>query len=495
MKKILIAILIVHLTPIAALTQGFNHTWLLGTDTGFPMGRIEFNSNSYTLLQQQNKMTYNGTEGTICDANGNFLMSSNGVWIANANNDTMMNGAGLNPGYFVNSYPDGLLIDNGNIILPYPDDSNKYVLIHQTENDPNYPSNYLYYSIIDMNLDSGRGAVISKNDTILNDTIIWGIAACRHANGRDWWIATMKDNTDTALVVLFTQSGVASISKQCLGFGYATPGNSAQLKFSEAGDKLVYSYSIYFQSKFNIVISNFDRCSGLLTNSNVVQISNNDFVFGLAFSATGEYVYACTSNEIIQFNTSTQAIDTVAIYDGFCFPNNPWCTTFWDMYLAANGKIYITSGSAVQHIHEMNFPDSSGIGCDVQQHSIFLNGIWNLRAVPNHPNYYLGCDTTLGCPCLITTGINENANHDFRFRIYPNPITSNNLSIGYLLPQNKAGVFQIIDITGKVVFKYNLPQWSNEQSLNLPDLSNGVYSGVVTSNNYRVSKKLIVIRE
>jgi hypothetical protein len=48
------------------------------------------------LIQPENrKMPFKGTEATICDAQGNFLMSTNGIWIANANNDTMLNGGGL----------------------------------------------------------------------------------------------------------------------------------------------------------------------------------------------------------------------------------------------------------------------------------------------------------------------------------------------------------------------------------------------------------------
>jgi hypothetical protein len=53
--------------------------------------------------------------------------------------------------------------------------------------------------------------------------------------------------------------------------------------------------------------------------------------------------------------------------------------------------------------------------------------------------------------------------HDFRFRIYPNPITSNSLHIGYLLPQNKKGVFEIYNVTGQLIYKQNLPQWSTLQ--------------------------------
>ncbi|MBK6640573.1 MAG: hypothetical protein IPG39_04730 [Bacteroidetes bacterium] len=97
---------------------------------------------------------------------------------------------------------------------------------------------------------------------------------------------------------------------------------------------------------------------------------------------------------------------------------DPCCaTSFWNMYLAANGKIYVTSGSSVQHLTVINYPDSAGLACDVQQHAIDLVDYLHLRSVPNHPNYYLGCDTTLGCPCL-TTGIEEHISHDFQFNVH-----------------------------------------------------------------------------
>ncbi|HND72756.1 MAG TPA: T9SS type A sorting domain-containing protein, partial [Bacteroidia bacterium] len=107
-------------------------------------------------------------------------------------------------------------------------------------------------------------------------------------------------------------------------------------------------------------------------------------------------------------------------------------------------------------------------------------------------NYYLGCDTTSGCPCLIT-GINDIKQYDFKFSISPNP-SNGNFKIMYLLPQNSKGVLEVFDLTGKKVFSYNLPQWSTLQNFDLSFLSNGVYHCSIKSGNYYVQKKLAIIR-
>jgi hypothetical protein len=216
----------------------------------------------------------------------------------------------------------------------------------------------------------------------------------------------------------------------------------------------------------------------------------------LAFSPSGKYIYACTSTRIFQFDTDNLNVDTVAVYDGFISPpGDPCCaTSFWNMYLAANGKIYVTSGSSVQHLTVINYPDSAGLACDVQQHSIDLVDYLHLRSVPNHPNYYLGCDTTLGCPCL-TTGIEEPGGHDFRFNVAPNP-TNGNFKITYLLPQNKTGKLEVVDINGRRIYEMNLPPWSTMQEVSLPkNIASGVYNCMITSGVERGSKKVVVYSE
>ncbi len=496
MRKILL-LLFFHLS---LFVQGqMNNPWMIGYGNWATRTRIVFDSTNYLITQENRKMGFEGTEATISDANGNLLMSSNGVWIADATGDTMMNGSGLNPSWDVNAHPRGLLNDGGNIFLPLPNDSNKYILIHEAYFDTVFNYSYgggVHLSKIDISANGGLGAVISKNDTLINDKLAMGIAACRHANGRDWWVIAQKDSSDVLYKILITPNGVDTITTQHLGYTQFFYGNGSLIHFSQDGTKFIQSNYHYVAGNLHpsfVILADFDRCTGMFSNTQTIQLTQDSYLWGLAFSPSGKYAYACSSLYLFQINTDSLTIDTVATYDGFYSPYT-WCcaTTFWTMYLAANGKIYITSGSSVQHIHEMNYPDSAGVACDLQQHAINL-GVWSFRAVPNHPNYYLGCDTTLGCtPCY--TGINEIKQHDFKFSISPNP-NNGNFKIMYLLPQNSKGILEIFDINGKEVYKQNLPPWSTMQYISLPKLANGVYNCTIISNNERVHKKLVVFKE
>ncbi len=142
-------------------------------------------------------------------------------------------------------------------------------------------------------------------------------------------------------------------------------------------------------------------------------------------------------------------------------------------------------------LHYINYPDSSGIACDVQQHAINLPG-FNFRTVPNHPNYYVG--RLIGSACDTLTSLNDLPGHDFRFSIFPNPISDGSFKITYLLPQNKTGTLTVFDVSGRKVYEMNLPQWSTMQQVLLPaGISAGVYNCVISSDGERVNGKIAVI--
>ena len=102
MRRSLISIFIFF--PVEFLfAQGIDNLWLMGYQcciTYFHPMNLNFNSGSLTIDTVRRTMNMNCTNGVICDANGNLLFYTNGIYIANAMDDTMQNGDNINPGPF-----------------------------------------------------------------------------------------------------------------------------------------------------------------------------------------------------------------------------------------------------------------------------------------------------------------------------------------------------------------------------------------------------------
>nr|MBK9651077.1 T9SS type A sorting domain-containing protein [Bacteroidota bacterium] len=493
--------------------QGKTHHFLLGyslllgdTNVTSTKARFLIDSNSIITVPESRKMPFDGEQATMSDENGNLIIATNGCWIADSTGDLMLNGDGLNPSNITSQWCDntsGLPLIHGSCILPMPDSANKYYLFHQTfdtlVNSTYYVSVFFYYTIMDLTLNNGKGAVIpnEKNKVIITDSLSGGIAACKHANGRDWWVIVLKDSTDIIYNILLTPNGIDTIFSQHLGVppGYV---NIWQPQFSPDGKKFAYAFTYPIPNPWpwyaDVRLLDFDRCTGMFSNPYVIDNTDTYPGGGIQFSSNSKYLYCATQQHLHQIDVATQTKTLVATNDTFYSPYFPFQTDFWAMYRAANGKIYISSGSSVIDMHVINELDSAGLACDVQLHSLHLP-CFQFRANVYHPNYYLGCDTSLGCPCLSSTSLTENGQHDFRFRVYPNPVVNNFVNIGYILPQNKSGILKLYDVNGKQLYTQGLPPWSNEQSIKLPKLTNGIYNLRIESGGYFMSRNLVVMGE
>src|ERR1043165_6369538 len=101
MKKFVFCIFFIVVTFICS-GQGISNLWLMGgyAWAGPPFGGtdMDFTGGTLSLNYNTRKMNLGTTTGEICDRNGNFLFSSNGIWVSNASNDTMIGGGrGFNP--------------------------------------------------------------------------------------------------------------------------------------------------------------------------------------------------------------------------------------------------------------------------------------------------------------------------------------------------------------------------------------------------------------
>jgi len=480
-KALIISTILVLMYNLHYGQQGINNNWLMGYSSwgGSPFGqtRMNFFNGAPTISYDSLEMDFNHTHANISDAIGNMMFYTNGYYLADATNDTMQNGSGLSPGAYANAFSDGFGIPQGALIIPKPNSSNLYYLFHNSADGysqpiPNSISYNFYVTTIDMNVNGGLGTVLSKNVSLLTDSMNPGkIAATKHANGRDWWVMIHRVNTNKFYKFLVTPNVILGPYSQ--NIGVIRGDGAGQAWFSPDGKKYAYYYV-----NDGLDIFDFDRCTATLSNAVHVNMPfENGYNVGMAISPGSNALYVSNTQHVYQFDLTAANIAasqlTVATYDSFVsvfpgFPNG-FATLFGLSALAPDGKIYITTGNSTIHMHTIDNPDVIGLGCNVNQHSVQLQSVY-FNTLPNHPNYFLGCDTTcttclVGVPSLTPEGV--------MLRASPNP-NNGNFTLQFNV-QSTAGELEIYDVMGKMVMRDYVAPWSQYKRVNITQLKKGIY--------------------
>ena len=445
--------------------------WVLG---GFMPYQIQFTNGITTLNSTVRPMNFLATNSSICNELNQIMFYSNGVYVANQNDDTLLNSSGFNPGLYTDYYGSqgvGIALYDGCVIIPKPNSPNHYFIFAESAEIVDYQGEqiphplFLNYSEIDMSLDNGLGGIIPGRKTIhvIDDTLSQGkIEAVRHANGRDWWIVIHRYRSNTFYKVLVTPDTVMIDHTQDIGLFNPHFNYLGQATFNRQGDK----YCIQINDS-TVDLYDFDRCSGILSNHQMLMVADSAWdLLGNAFSPNGRYLYICNNFWIHQFDTwnsnvaSTDQI--VAQWDTFYAPGP---TDFRTMRLAPDNRIYIANYVGDSMLHYIRYPDSAGIACEVVQNNFRTPGA-NTFVFPNSPNWSLGQLTGSGCDSLT-------AILDFKSRssleIHPNPSTT-----FFTWPENvHIKKVAIYTITG---YLYCSKLLSDEnKTISTQTLANGIY--------------------
>ncbi len=469
---------------------------MLGIYAGPPYSNygIDFNSGSASPFALNRPMDIFATNACISDSIGQLLFYTNGQYVANSNHDSLHNSDNFNPGYATSYYPKGLGIPQASLILPRPEHSNQYYIFHESAEIIQLSSQYashplnLSYSIVDVNLDSGLGGIISgkKNIHLIDDTLSWGrMSACKHSNGRDYWIVVHRYYSNIFYKILVTPDTFL-VDTQSIGLFNPFLNYVGQSKFSDDASK----YAIQLDDS-TLDLFNFDRCTGILSNETPLMIADGQLdLLGLAFSKSGRFLYLSNNIYIHQLDTwagniiSTDQI--VAQWDTFY---SPLATTFYMLQLAPDNRIYISNYDGNNRLHYIEFPDSGGAACNVVQNTFITPG-YNTFAFPNMVNYDLMNDTTSACDTVLSiknhfTNANENA-----INVFPNPFF-NKLSFRPLDSSNEKILISIFNTTGEKLFE--IQTTIKDQELNFSFLQSGIYILSVKSDKYFYSRKIVKI--
>jgi hypothetical protein len=422
-------------------------------------------------------------------------------------------------------------------IIPMPDNDSLYYKFTADLYAYNGDTPGINYSIVDMKANGGLGKVIERDVSVVSYTAggLGPVSACikaiKHGNGRDWWLIAKTNfvNLDLGpdlfyLLLLVTPSGV-EVDQIPVVEPYCRPGFSFG-SFSNDGTKYC---SVCPNYPFgNIVIYDFDRCTGEFTNQKIIEETieipedsvNYDVYFSAEFSPSNRYLYINNINVdcvpekrifLFQYDLEDEfpALTRDTVMD-YIEPNQYTFRQGGILKLAPDNKIYYSRpfdtcygiwwpypdsiyNEANTYLSVINNPDSAYPACNFTPYSFYLGGARTYYGLPNNPNFALGavdnfCDT-------LASGLNNTQKFlNTNLNIFPNPCY-NTCQIQYK-PALSIGNIAISNLQGKVVFKEeNIPVTllQHGYEINTSAFAKGVYFVTLVSGNQNLTRKLIKI--
>lgn len=496
-KSIFIFLLLNFITAENLFAQKEDRNWVFGDSVG-----IDFNNlaNPQIFFPNANN---NESTSSVSDSAGNLLFytAMKGLYdgypyeaIINPQNEIMENGDSIE------NFPSAT---NGSIIIPMPGAYHKYYLFTANYNYFINDVYYLKYSVIDMALNNFNGKVIQKNN-LLEDSISEQLLAIKHANGRDWWLLARKINSDTIIKFLISSSGIDGPYYQKIGskFYYQLGENAV----TKEGNHVAYVG--YYG---NIELMDFDRCNGELNNYIELgtppfdTITSTDWkYYGCEFSPDGNKLFVGRDrsvalpdtffSSVLQFSINSNSI--IASKTEVLNKNSGFMLL--QFQLAPDNKIYISGppgptsifiDSSYKYLSVIKNPNDSGLACNLNLFSFYLNGHYSSLGLPNMPNYNLGALDGSACDTL-TSIQTENLKTREIVSIYPNP-SSNTIIISSSILSGKYSL-KIYNLLGQEVKQQEIDfSFEGSSKVNIESLASGYYQLILVNGSNVVSKRFV----
>lgn len=287
--------------------QNEANVWIVGEDFG-----IDFNFKRFEVFDRttflEGEYRINGSSASICDANtGDLLFYTEGRNVWNRNFQIMPNGTDI-----IGSTRFGA--NQSALVLPYPGKKDWYYLFTARsfkdsivflggENFEIVPTG-LYYSIVDMSLDTGKGDVVASSKNLLlhkeNTNLI---TAVPKPNSNSYWLITCEYVESRLAIYPVTADGIGTPAYSNLGYIYGDDGFSGCIKPSPDGTKIVFLPGSETRASTNterdillpVELYNFDPISGTLFNRR--EIGRYPNLVSASFSPDNTKLYISHYNE------------------------------------------------------------------------------------------------------------------------------------------------------------------------------------------------------
>lgn len=447
---------------------------------------FDFNTLPLSPELRDSDLGFNRTIASICDEEGKLMFYTNGCQVANWTHEFMENGDSLNfTSYYtdwLNGCESGYLSRQDILILPDPGSQSGYYIIHKPRDFALIDLEYKFwqaaidYSYVDMDENMGLGRVTKKNNTVLDRSFQSShLTAINHSNGRDWWILQPGLYDSTYYRILLDDTGFSKIDSQAIGPRFlldeeVVGTSSGKSRFSPDGTKYAH-----FDLHEGLHLYDFDRETGLLSNGRYLdwEITNRyTWAGSIEFSPNSRYIYLINQIELYQIDTYAENLE-----DGLFFIDDvdstiqaPFITTFFDMLLAPDCKLYVRTGSSSTLMHTIHDPNAHGLACDFKQGDLVLPRTSSLGGFPTFPPFRVDeenkCDPTIS----MVDGVNSFWRRDLK--VGPNPAYED---LQIKIPESQSGYLRISDMTGIILHQSYLYEGVITENIDISHYSSGMY--------------------
>ena len=401
MNKLLIIMTLVSLnaTLFSQNLYRFDETWWIGFyGTSMPDFTLTFSDDEPIITSKDDPMVNDAfSNASICSGEtGRLLFNTNGCWIADSTAQQMVNGDSISPSNFMNLFqycPDRVPVGKGIIPLEFNDGKSFAILniVKELKIGNNIVVKYLFLSRIKFSSQFPNGKVVNKCIKLLDsDLCSMGLSACRHANGRDWWIMVQSSDDRTKFTMFLIGPNFVK-GPYIQYFNVPEPSEcSGTNVFSPDGTKWLHS-----EWQSGTQIFDFDRETGMLSNFRYLDHPFPQIAGDIIVSPNSRFLYLLDGGAIRQFDITLPDIaaikaseDTVAVQDieFLC----PFQSNFGGACQGPNGKIYINTTNTTCAWSVINKPNEKGKECKAVPHQLSIPVHNGGLIIPNHPNYRLG---------------------------------------------------------------------------------------------------------
>ncbi len=381
MMRFLFCVLLLVFISNFSYAQKEANIWYFGQYAG-----LDFNSGAPIPLSNGKLNTAEGCASIADKTTGQLLFYTDGTSVWDRNHNVMPNGTGL-LGNFSSS--------QAAIIVPMPGSSTKFYIFttdSQAGDMSTSTTGYggLAYSIVDMTLNGGNGAVTVLNQKLISPTTE-KLCAVRHCNGTDYWVMVHEWNSNAFYAYRVSASGVQPPVITYAGITHTNTGSARNtetlgyMKFSPDGKKL--AVACYYVNILQIF--DFDNATGVVSNpitdNSLYPYSNGNRLYGVSFSPDNSKLYV-SQGAVIFFHTGyvfqydMNAGNASAILASRTLLSSQQGISVAAIQIGPDGKVYVAKESyagGLGYLDVINNPNAAGTACNYIEDALDINPTGN----------------------------------------------------------------------------------------------------------------------